>query len=107
MIIWIVLAILFIVAMWKLFEKANVPGWHCIIPFLNIYDEFKIAWGNGWLFLLLLIPFVDIIIEIILAFKLAKAFGKGLGFTIGLVLLPSIFKLILGFDSSKYLGAQK
>ena len=33
---------------------------------------------------------------------LAKKFNKGVGFTIGLILLPSIFLLILAFGKSKY-----
>ena len=30
-------AVLAIVAMWKIFEKAGKPGWAAIIPFYNIY----------------------------------------------------------------------
>ena len=37
---------LIVIAMWKLFEKAGKPGWHAIIPFLNIYDLFQIAWSK-------------------------------------------------------------
>ena len=36
---------------------------------------------------------------------LAKAFGKGIGFAIGLILLPFIFQLLLGFGSAEYEGA--
>lgn len=36
---------------------------------------------------------------------LSKSFGKGVGFTIGLLFLPFIFMPILGFDKSiKYIG---
>lgn len=40
------------------------------------------------------------------ALKTARAFGKSTGFAIGLMLLPSIFTLILGFGSDTYLGPQ-
>ena len=50
------IAVLGIIAMWKIFEKAGEPGWAAIIPFYNLYVLFKITWGNGWKFLLLLIP---------------------------------------------------
>ena len=33
---------------------------------------------------------------------LAKAFGKGAGFTVGLILANTIFIMMLGFDSSSY-----
>lgn len=45
---------------------------------------------------------IGIAISIYANYKLAKAFGKGVGFTIGLILLPNIFTLILGFGSAKY-----
>lgn len=47
-----------------------------------------------------------LIIALINEYKLAKAFGKGIGFFIGLLLLNPIFKLILGFGSAQYQGRQ-
>jgi hypothetical protein len=52
----------------------------------------------------MLIPFVNFIIAIILLIDLAKSFGKGVGFGIGLLLLPFIFFPILGFGSAQYQG---
>jgi hypothetical protein len=98
----LIIAIIAIIAMWRLFEKANKPGWAAIVPFYNSYCLFEIAGMNGWMFLLLLIPIVNIVVYIILNAKLAQAFGKSSAFTIGLVLLNTIFMLILGFDDSKY-----
>lgn len=37
-------AVLMIIGLWKVFVKAGKPGWHAIIPFLNVYDIFDIAW---------------------------------------------------------------
>ena len=37
-------AVLIIVALWKIFDKAGKPGWHALIPFLNIYDLIQICW---------------------------------------------------------------
>ena len=98
------LAVLGIVAMWKIFEKAGKPGWAAIIPFYNIYVLFEITWGNGWKFLFLLIPIANIVFAIITMVKLAKAFGKGGGFAVGLIFLSIIFYCILAFDQSQYLG---
>ena len=44
-----------IVANWKIFTKANQPGWASIVPFYKSYIAFKIYWGNGWLFLVPLV----------------------------------------------------
>ncbi len=45
---------------------------------------------------------VAIATDIAVAVKLSKAFGKGFGYTLGLIFLPNIFTLILGFGSAKY-----
>jgi len=52
----------------------------------------------------MLIPFVNIIAGIILCIDMAKSFGKGVGFGIGLALLGFIFWPILGFGSAQYQG---
>ena len=49
----------------------------------------------------------DAIISIMYSVKLARAFGRGTGFAIGLIFLPPIFMLILGFGDDRYYGADK
>ena len=105
-IVYLVVLVALIVAMWKLFVKADEPGWKSIIPFLNTYILFKIAWGNGWLFLLGFVPVVNIVVSFILMWKLCKAFDKGVGFFVLMIFLAPIAWLILGFDSSEYMGPQ-
>ncbi len=106
MIIALGMLVLTIVARWKIYSKAGKPGWASLIPFYSEYCLFDIAWGNGWLFLLGFVPCVNVVVMIMLYFKLAKAFGKGTGFGFGLVFLNTIFVLILGFDHSQYIGPQ-
>ena len=102
----LVVFVLSIVAYWRIFEKAGEAGWKSLIPIYDVYILFKIAWGKGWMFLLLLIPVVNIVIYIMMLYKLNKAFDKGVGFFILLLLLPNIGYLILAFDSSEYIGPQ-
>lgn len=103
-------AILLIVAQWKIFVKAGEEGWKAIIPVYNMVIMFKIAGMNPMLLLLLLIPFANIVILLVLTImldiNLAKAFGKSTGFAIGLIFLGFIFQLILAFDSSEYVGTK-
>ncbi|MDD6491220.1 MAG: DUF5684 domain-containing protein [Firmicutes bacterium] len=106
-IVSLVISVLTIIAMWKIFKKAGKPGWASIIPFYNTYCLFDLAWGNGWLFLLSLVPCVNIVVMIMLYFKLAKAFGKGTAFGFGLLFLNTIFVLILGFGNAEYVGPQQ
>ena len=42
------------------------------------------------------------ILLIIVLIDLAKAFGHGVGYALGLIFLPFIFLLILGFGKSTY-----
>ena len=100
------ISVLTLVAMWKLFVKAGKAGWKCLIPFYYTYCLYDIAWGNGWLFLLMFVPCVNVVVGIMMLFKLAKAFGQGTGFGFGLLFLNTIFILILGFGSAEYVGPQ-
>ena len=103
-IFWLAFMILMIAACWKIFTKAGQPGWAAIIPIYNWYILCKIVGRPGWWVILLLIPFVNFIVGIILCIDLAKSFGKGVGFGIGLILLGVIFFPILGFGSAQYQG---
>jgi hypothetical protein len=103
-IVGLLVALLLIVAMWKVFTKAGQPGWASIIPIYNLYIWCKIVGRPWWWILLMLIPFVNFIVCIILCIDLAKSFGKGVGFGIGLALLGIIFFPILGFGSAQYQG---
>ena len=66
MIFGLLIALLVIVAMWKVFTKAGQPGWASIIPIYNLYIWCKIVGRPWWWILLMLIPFVNFIICIIL-----------------------------------------
>ena len=76
----LVIGILTIAATWLVYRKAGERGWASIVPFYAQYVLYKITWGNGWLFLLLLVPFVNFVVGIITLVKLSKSFGHGGGF---------------------------
>lgn len=103
-IVWLIVALVVIIGMWKVFTKAGQPGWAAIIPFFNFYILCKVAGRPGWWLILMLIPFVNFIIWIILSLDLAKNFGKGAGFGIGIALLSFIFLPVLGFGDATYQG---
>ncbi|MCH5261318.1 MAG: hypothetical protein J1F42_00230 [Lachnospiraceae bacterium] len=103
-IIMLALTVLLLVSLWKIFVKAGKPGWAAIVPFYNFYCLFEISFGNGWLFLLIFVPCVNVVMQIIAYVKLAQAFGKSGGFAVGVIFLPYIFLPILAFDGSQYYG---
>lgn len=101
----LLLAALMFASLWIIFQKAGEEGWAAIVPLYNAYKLFKITWGNGWMFLLMLIPIANIVIGIITYVKLAKAFGKGGGWACGLIFLPYIFMPITAFSKEiQYVG---
>lgn len=101
----LVIAILLIVAMWRVFTKAGRPGWAAIVPFYNAYVLLKIVGRPGWWLVLLLLPVVNVVFGIIVAIDVARAFGRGPAFGVLLLFLFSpIGYLILGFGNAAYRG---
>lgn len=126
--------VLQVVANWRIFTKAGEAGWKSIVPVYSGYVCYKIAWkpvmfwisfiasfvasytselytmGEGSTVVLIILfaaAIVMAVVNIMYALKLAKAFGKGTGFAIGLMFLQPIFLLILGLGSAEYKGADR
>ena len=109
-VIWILvclaIVVVSVVSLWKIFEKAGKPGWGALIPYYNYYVLYEISFGNGWLFLLLFVPCVNVVFSVMQQFKLATAFGKDIAYGFGLLFLPIIFLPMLAFGDAKYVGPQ-
>ena len=116
-----ILFLVWVVAMMRINSKAGFPGWLAIIPIVNMFILAQIAGKSGWWGLLWFGLFVlcyeisnpviqtatgigALVLWVIITHGIAKNFGKGGGFTVGLLLLPGIFHCILGFGSAQYLG---
>jgi hypothetical protein len=103
-IVYVIVLLFELAAGWRIFTKAGRAGWAIIIPIYNAYVLLKIVGRSGWWLVLFLVPLVNIVASLIVALDLAKSFGKGSGFGVGLFLLGFIFSPILGFGSATYLG---
>src|SRR6478735_9818640 len=55
----LLIALLIIVAMWKVFTKAGQPGWASLIPIYNLYILLKIVGRPTWWLVLFIIPVVN------------------------------------------------
>ena len=113
MVVGFVIAILQLAGMWKVFTKAGEKGWKCIIPIYNLVILFRISGLSPWIifgYLAGIIPFIGWIvclgISIYHSNSLAKSFGKDVGYTVGLLFLPTIFYMILGFGKAEYVGKE-
>ncbi len=102
MLIGLAFIVLMIASAWKIFTKAGQPGWAAIIPIYNVIVLLKIIGKPWWWIIGLLIPFVNFVVMILMAVGLAKVFGKGIGFAIGLILLSFIFYPMLAFGDAIY-----
>ncbi len=128
--VFVVLMIAFyvvcIIGNWKIFTKAGQAGWKSIIPLYNTYVELKFTWRPEMFFVGLALGILmalgsvianpvfaaisgvagigALVFEVIECNKLSKAFGHGAGFTVGLIFLAPIFRLILGFGDAQYVG---
>jgi len=103
-IFYLAIIILLIASLWKIFTKANKPGWACLIPIYNYIVLLEIIGKPWWWLLLFCIPIANVVFGIWATNLLSKSFGKTEGFTVGLLLLSIIFIPILGLGSAQYNG---
>lgn len=97
MFIWIAIYVYFAIVLMKIAKRTDTPnGWFAWIPILNLYLLAKVAGKSGWWLILMLIPFVNIIIAIIVWMAIAKRLGhpEWLGI---LIIIPIANLIIPGY----------
>ena len=123
---YLILFLYYIPTYWKIFCKFGREGWTGIIPIYNKYIFYKEAWEPKffWLNLFMIFfgsiftvaysftelagynlatvffCFIRVAIQLMLCGKIAKIFGKGNGFAIGLYFFPFICYPILAFGKA-------
>ena len=104
-IICIAIAILQIIATWKIFKKSGYEGWETLIPGHNEFVLFKMVGINpAWVLLEIFFTPSAIVFLFWKNIELAHSFRRSTAFGIGLALLPVIFYPILGFGKDQYVG---
>ncbi|MGH7740499.1 MAG: DUF5684 domain-containing protein [Candidatus Eiseniibacteriota bacterium] len=100
-------AIAFVVTfatLWRIFSKAGEAGWKCLIPVYGAMVFQRILGRPAWWVALMLVPVANLAIAIIECFDLAKVFGKGVGYALGLIFLGPVYAMVLAFGPAKYVG---
>jgi hypothetical protein len=114
-----------VVSLWRIFNKAGRTGIYAFIPLVSPYQWSKIA-GQGTIFAVVyalivtfgtstaasdqtseptyasLVGLVTFVMYVIIQFGIARRFGKGGLFAVGLIFLPFVFYPILAFGSASY-----
>jgi Family of unknown function (DUF5684) len=103
-IVWLAIYVVLVVGTWRVFRKADRPGWWSIIPLWNAIVLLQITGRSGWWVLGYFVPLLNLFVHIRWGIEMAQSYGRGIGFAIGLILLEPLFLVILGFDGSRYLG---
>jgi hypothetical protein len=104
LIFYFAIVITLIAAMWTIYTKAGKPGWASLVPIYNIIVLLEIIGKPWWWLFLMCIPLVNIVILIMVYHNLSLSFGKGSGFTAGIIFLGFIFIPMLAFGDAKYVG---
>jgi hypothetical protein len=123
----LVVAIFEIASVWKVYKKANQPGWASIIPVYSSWVEAKVGGKPGWLGLFIVATAIAIsfmgssaansskyapiaailwvisfLLYVYIFVGIANNFGKTKWFGLLLVILPFIGFPILGFGPAQY-----
>ncbi|MFK7797186.1 MAG: DUF5684 domain-containing protein [Aureispira sp.] len=103
-IVYLLFIVFYLAGFWKVFEKAGKPGWASLIPLYNAYVLTKIADRPAWYLILFFVPIANIFAACSICNGISIKFGKGMGYTLGLIFLGFIFFPVLGFGNAQYDG---
>jgi hypothetical protein len=121
MVVVLIIALIQIISLWFIFEKAEQPGWAAIVPFYNAWVLAEVGDKSGWMGLGAclagtiaavvsgVIPIVGCcaipvgliaqqVLWIMISMGVANRFGRSVPFGIGMGLLPFIFYPVLAFS---------
>ncbi|TSD16152.1 signal peptidase I [Haloglomus irregulare] len=98
----LLLTVIQIAGAWAVFEKADHAGWKAIIPVYNLYVMLQIGENAWWWLVLLLVPVVNIYAVYKIHAGVARSFGRGIGFGLGLAFIGIVFFPLLGFGGYQY-----
>ncbi len=106
---WFAFVALYLYLAFTMFKMAQKTGhtpiaWWAFIPILNTFLLIKMAHKPLWWFILLLVPFVNIVCFFILWMSVAKVIGQSpiWGFLVMIPVLNLVALYVLAFNSRPY-----
>lgn len=91
-----------------IFKKVGKPAFSTLIPIYRDIIHLKMCNFSPWLLILVFIPIIGwlalMAIAVISRFELAKNFGHGFFFGLGLLILPIFFRTYIALSGDEYIG---
>lgn len=107
-IIFLILVLISFAGLYKIFEKAGLPGWKALIPVYNFWLVGELINRPKWWGLIMIVPGVNLIMYGVYGFHLARAFKKRMNNDLLYAsLMPYLYFAYLGFSNDiKYFGVK-
>lgn len=91
-----------------IFKKVGKPAFSTLIPIYRDIIHLKMCNFSPWLLILVFIPIIGwlalMAIAVISRFELAKNFGHGFFFGLGLLIFPIFFRTYIALSGDEYIG---
>ena len=98
----VVFSVLIMIGGKKIFKKANRKESNALIPIINLFTMLEITGTSIFAGILFFVPILNIIVIMLMFYRLGESFNCGFLFKLGLVFLPIIFYPILAFSKKQY-----
>lgn len=111
----LVIFVIYLIGLWKMFQKAGKQGWEAIIPFYNSWILVEISGLSWWWFFLVIATSLESILQLdnltticslvsIVAsffcnYNISKKLHQGTGFAILMTLFPFVLIPMIGFSN--------
>ena len=86
----------------NIFQKATKGEKTAFYPVINLFTLLEVAGMSTFWGILLFVPFLNLIVLSLMSYKLGTSFNTGMGYKLGLVLLPIVFYPLLAFSNKHY-----
>jgi len=102
MILTILFSLISLAGLWRIFNKAGKPGWHAVVPLLNIITWIQVIGKPRWWIIPSLVPFVNVFMLLLMVVETLKCFKHNRLWQITVaVLFPFFYLPYLGFSQRK------
>lgn len=98
-VLMMIYSVMYLVSMYKVFQKCGRKGWYSLIPLYNNWVLFDLAGEKPWLSL---IPFVNVVFMYISLYRIFSKFDKTSSYPIVATILYFIFIPVVGLSKAEY-----